>query len=53
MTLDIASRKPKTDPVEEYVREQMEKALDALTDDFVAGYIRDHYLSRGALVGNA
>jgi len=53
MTLDIAAKNPKVDVIGEYCAEQMRNAMDALTEDLLADYIRNHLQSRGAPVGEA
>jgi hypothetical protein len=44
---------PTVDPVAAYNDAQQKAALDALTDDLLADYIRTHLQSRGQPVGQA
>jgi hypothetical protein len=45
--------RPKADPLAMHREAQKKAALDALTEDMLADYIKNHLLSRGAPVGSA
>lgn len=53
MTLDVAAIEPKVDPVALYAQVQLKAALDAVTNELLADYRRNHLLSRGSPVGSA
>jgi len=43
----------KVDVLQAFCEAQMKRAMDAVTDELLADYIRNHALSRGAAVGQA
>jgi hypothetical protein len=45
--------RPKADLLAMHREEQKKAALDAVTEDLLADYIKNHLLSRGAPVGSA